>query len=158
MEFLKSLMEDEHKDLFLGMLDSRRRLALDHAACQEIAHTCYSPNIKPLGPVNAQSLESPSSRKEVCPWLSNTVLNDEHPYYLWDIKGKKAVVFMELALGKRPKYTCISHTWGRWRTDKYTALENVPLKIPNNSIFKVGDFARYLLASSSANCGRLCLV
>jgi hypothetical protein len=49
------------------------------------------------------------SRFTVCPWLPEP---SGLPFYLWDVEKDRTV---ETSTLTRPRYTVISHTWGRWR-------------------------------------------
>ena len=59
------------------------------------------------------------------------------PFYLWDRKQRRTVVVHELA--SRPRFICISHTWGRWESGGSIRLEGVPWRLPYNSRFDVRD-------------------
>ncbi|KAH6973135.1 hypothetical protein BKA56DRAFT_620497 [Ilyonectria sp. MPI-CAGE-AT-0026] len=80
---------------------------------------------------------------EPCPWLklretniSNQGTRNNLPYYLWD---KEDGCTVEIAqLDRRPLYAVISHTWGRWRSQKPSVtVDGVPWLVPQNSRFDV---------------------
>ena len=57
------------------------------------------------------------------PWHDPAGANpQEHPYYLWDVSGRKTIRVHDLP--SCPAYTCISHTWGRWRVTTATSLQH----------------------------------
>ena len=70
-----------------------------------------------------------------CAWLGNAKDGIEMPYFLWDIRHMKAVE--SSGIGELVAYTCISHTWGRWRTEQSCNLPGVPWAVPMNSRFDV---------------------
>lgn len=63
------------------------------------------------------------------------------PRYLWDIQ-KRCTVTMA---GSCPPYTCISHTWGRWRSKSPSvAIPGVKWKVPQNTIYDVRELPNIL--------------
>lgn len=46
----------------------------------------------------------------------------EHPYFLWDVINQKTVAVQDLPTC--PAYTCVSHTWGRWRISAAAAVQD----------------------------------
>lgn len=67
----------------------------------------------------------------------------QKPYYLWDVSSQKTVIVHELA--SCPAYTCISHTWGRWRTNSDIFVPGVPWLVPENTLYDVQDLPRQLM-------------
>ena len=64
---------------------------------------------------------------EPCPWLSvgeKTGL----PYFLWDVTHSRTVETSTIR--SVPKYTTISHTWGRWRENDSAIVNGVGWKVP----------------------------
>jgi hypothetical protein len=53
------------------------------------------------------------------------------PFYLWDIMQRRTIVVHELP--SDPKYTCISHTWGRWENGDSVRRDGVDWDIPLNT-------------------------
>lgn len=79
------------------------------------------------------------------PWLpelqrgQGTDLNDL-PLYLWDRELSQTRKTIDIVLEKTPvEYTCISHTWGRWKKETAAHLSGVDWAIPENTIFEVMD-------------------
>ncbi|KAH8686527.1 hypothetical protein BGZ61DRAFT_534058 [Ilyonectria robusta] len=80
---------------------------------------------------------------EPCPWLklretniSNQGTRNNLPYYLWDKEGGCTVETAQL--DRRPLYAVVSHTWGRWRSQKPSVtVDGVPWLVPQNSRFDV---------------------
>ncbi|KAI1448784.1 hypothetical protein F5Y02DRAFT_430623 [Annulohypoxylon stygium] len=93
-----------------------------------------------------------------CPWLdrkdeNSTQLSNKPdplsgwPRYLWHLTDKKVVDMYETP--ERPRYTTISHTWGRWADkDKEGCLVPGGLKyrVPYNEMFEVDEIPGYLEA------------
>lgn len=62
----------------------------------------------------------------------------ERPFYLWDATSRKTVQVDTFEVC--PEYTCISHTWGRWRIkDKAATLPGVDWDVPENTLYDVRD-------------------
>ncbi|KAK8044389.1 hypothetical protein PG993_004413 [Apiospora rasikravindrae] len=59
------------------------------------------------------------------------------PRYLWDTRERKTVLVS--GLGFRPDYTCISHTWGRWRRPSLASVKGVDWLVPENGKYDVRD-------------------
>lgn len=66
----------------------------------------------------------------------------QRPYYLWDVEAGRTVQVADLS--QCPEYTCISHTWGRWRTRTDAAIPGVPWPVPENTRYDVRDVPRQL--------------
>lgn len=139
--------EDPTIEYFLQLLDLRRRTATRYAISQYIAHVTYQQSNSATSaapPISESTWHYPAPLFDVCPWLSTPGLgdnpyagnSDEYPHFLWHIASGRTV---ETALLQRPRpaYTCVSHTWGRWRLDAMTDLQGVPWQLPENSIFGV---------------------
>ena len=68
--------------------------------------------------------------------MAGTSTSESLPYYLWDIEAKQTVEVREL--NEAPEYTCVSHTWGRWKIEnEFHRLEGVSWEIPGNRVFNV---------------------
>lgn len=79
---------------------------------------------------------------EACPWLP-PVSEVSLPYYLWDVKNGKTVESSTLQC--HPKYTAISHTWGRWETGQPVQVKGVDgWKVPQNTRFPVEEIPEIL--------------
>lgn len=82
---------------------------------------------------------------EACPWLEKHEKDSEDlPFYLWDVANEKTVETSRLDLSSYPKYTAISHTWGRWVIGQPVHIEGVPWKVPENAKFQVQDLPKLL--------------
>lgn len=82
---------------------------------------------------------------EACPWLEKHEMDTEDlPFYLWDIANQKTVETSHLDLSSYPKYTAISHTWGRWVTGQPIDVNGVPWRVPQNTKFHVRDLPSLL--------------
>lgn len=127
---------------FYEDLHSIRKQALLYASIQKLAfrHSLYTPSSK------TASDEYQGATLDPCSWISLQTGKDGLPYYLWDIAGKRTVVVTDLS--DIPAYSCISHTWGRWRIrNASTDLQGVPWPVPRNTRFDVEalpeDFAQH---------------
>ena len=88
-------------------------------------------------------LKKLSASLSPCPWLSHSEKFSTMPYFLWDVFEEKTVETSTLEV--RPKYTAISHTWGRWRVDKEDFdLTGAKWPIPKNSCFDVSQLPEIL--------------
>ena len=89
---------------------------------------------------NAHSL---GSTMHPCPWLDLIELRRSLPVYLYDSVEKKTVE--SSALPKLVEYTCVSHTWGRFRQKDAQGNRLPPVRVggvpewpvPTNSLFDV---------------------
>lgn len=84
------------------------------------------------------------------PWLPkvqrghSTDLNDL-PLYLWDRELSRTRKTSDIILEETPvEYTCVSHTWGRWKKETAAHLSGVDWAIPENTIFEVTDLPNIL--------------
>lgn len=84
------------------------------------------------------------------PWLPkvqrghSTDLN-KLPLYLWDRELIRTRKTFDIILEEIPvEYTCISHTWGRWKKETAAHLTGVDWAIPENTIFEVTDLPNIL--------------
>ncbi|KAJ4403413.1 hypothetical protein N0V82_010658 [Gnomoniopsis sp. IMI 355080] len=86
---------------------------------------------------------------ERCPWLGNLenddLVRERYPVFLWDIRRGETVRVDEIA--ELPRYTAISHTWGRWRLDD-VEIKGVPWLVPRNSRFSVESLPQTLRNAS----------
>ncbi|KAI3391114.1 hypothetical protein diail_7937, partial [Diaporthe ilicicola] len=77
----------------------------------------------------------------------------ELPLYLWDREFNRTRKTIEILTEEvTVDYTCISHTWGRWKKSPETVanLAGVDWAIPENTIFDVTDLSN-ILARTPAN-------
>jgi hypothetical protein len=144
-EFMPSslLWKPENGSEALGLIDNSRRRASDFASCQKVAHTFYMSQKETCEHTKPKYEHRPSLMKEVCPWLIREAMTNERPYYLWHVTQRRGVIVHQL--NEAPEYTCISHTWGRWRTDKMLTVEGIPWwRVPENIVFNVTDLPQLL--------------
>ncbi|KAF2122750.1 heterokaryon incompatibility protein-domain-containing protein [Lophiotrema nucula] len=70
-------------------------------------------------------------------------LPEGHPRWLWDVKNFKTVIVEELQVC--PPYTCVSHTWGRWRKSTSVEVEGVSgWEVPENYLYDVRELPQEL--------------
>ena len=130
--------QDVLKDLLFREVDNCRRLAWQARTAQRISwkFTCVSWN---EGLEKSTKLfttfENPLPRTKYCPWLKKDLSRSGFPRYLWHITSKRTVDTQQLP--RRVEYTCISHTWGRWRRKQFAVIPHVPWQVPLNSRFDV---------------------
>ncbi|MCJ1371187.1 hypothetical protein MMC20_002402 [Loxospora ochrophaea] len=144
-EFVESqfLLTSDEIELFLVLLDDRRQKANRYAIIQQAAYRLYQAKHSLQQPESSRNQLRSTRRVEACPWLPENVRAGEQPYYLWHIKGKCTVEVHTLS--GRVDWTCISHTWGRWRTEKFHQISGVPWRVPDNKVFDVGNLPNYFL-------------
>ncbi|CAI6291710.1 unnamed protein product [Periconia digitata] len=115
-----------------SMLRRVREEALLHATAQRFGFQHLPEQRRKGKPV----LGLCSSTLEPCGWLPEFEDPTQMPYYVWDIAMRKTVVVSSLT--HVPRYTCISHTWGRWRVpNTFHRVEGVPWPVPVNTRFDV---------------------
>ena len=91
--------------------------------------------------------EYPQAELNVTPLPENDSDNG-YPYYRWDCEVQRTVVVSDYV--QCPLYTCISHTWGRWRLPSAANEEGVPWLVPENSLYDVRELPRILAKLSHA--------
>jgi hypothetical protein len=144
-EFMPSslLWKPENGSEALGLIDNCWRRASDFAVCQRLVHTFYMSHNEPYKSTNPKYEDRPSLMKDVCPWLIMESMTHERPYYLWHVTQRRTVIVHKLT--EAAEYICISHTWGRWRTDKMLTVEGIPWwRVPENMVFHVTDLPQLL--------------
>ncbi|KAK9437390.1 uncharacterized protein VB005_08378 [Metarhizium brunneum] len=141
-------------------LQATRRWASIAACNQRVAWLSFRDALagsEGLVPSEAQSMRKliPPMQTSlvICPWLGlkdkKAAQKDSEglPHYLWDVKLKRTVDVSSLtAVGQRPRYIAVSHTWGRWRLKEEPAVDvdGVPWKVPLNSKFDVRTMGQTL--------------
>jgi hypothetical protein len=121
-EFVRESWEPYMKNIHLHNLDQVRRKALSQALPQQMSYTFYSKRktsaaIPKLAFHSDQYVSSQS-------WLPPIDRETGMPFYLWDIRNRRTVITTDLP--GEPQYTCISHTWGRWREKSWAKIDGVP--------------------------------
>lgn len=141
-------------------LPATRYWAAIAATNQRIAWSCFE--TLPLDGVT--TFQTATSRKRrpvtnpvrtplsVCPWIPSErspPTRDDFPYYVWDISTQKTVEVSSLP--GLPRYTVISHTWGRWkvRPESLVSIAGVDWLVPENTIFDIQKLPRELTESTS---------
>ncbi|KAK8051732.1 hypothetical protein PG993_003117 [Apiospora rasikravindrae] len=136
-------------------LDSNRRLGYEHALAQKAGFLLLQ-ELRPSSNCFGQDpcgMELPSSY-DICPWLSKGHDDNKNPeqlpLYLWDTAEDRTRSVAELLDNEAPiDYTCISHTWGRWKKKPESRVEvqGVKWKIPENTLFEVTNLPTILRQS-----------
>lgn len=118
-------------------VDECRRLAWQARTAQRISwkFTSVSWNQGVEFSTNCNVFKNPLARMDYCPWLNRDLSRDGFPRYLWNIREKKTVDTVNFP--KRERYTCVSHTWGRWRKKEWAQIPNISWRVPLNTRFDV---------------------
>lgn len=123
----------------LAGLDNNRRSAVGTATVQRLFHAVLYPDAILSEPwPKAPSFDPADFQKDPRPSPR------EAPGYLWDTEAHRTVAVADLP--SCPEYVCISHTWGRWRTEPRTSttVPGVPWAVPENTRFPVRDLPAQL--------------
>lgn len=118
---------------YLFHLQQLRHDAILHAISQRLAYTTLYPD----------RLQCAALYPRIC-WNNTTwhvLRNKQTPTYLWDTIAR-ATLTVPACFSH--EYTCISHTWGRWRLASSATLPGVPWNVPENSLYDVRDLPRLL--------------
>ncbi|KAF2122746.1 hypothetical protein BDV96DRAFT_561309 [Lophiotrema nucula] len=134
---------DEPDDVYMTWPELSRYLrhareeALLHATCQRLGFH-HLPEQPLVAKEDVQDVLS--STLDPCWWLESSKHSEEMPYYLWEVASKRTVIVASLAT--RPLYTCVSHTWGRWRIRNASfVIDGVPWSVPAVTRFDVRTLA-----------------
>lgn len=103
--------------------------AINQATLQRLGYACLYQGYPPLPHDYNHAVKD-----QYIPWLDDQRPKSP-PYYLWDVTGCCTVTVSELP--SVPQYTCISHTWGRWRLNSSDSIPGVPWPVPRNSLYNV---------------------
>lgn len=140
MEFTSDVAGAEPSDDWMESLATARRDAQNYATSQRLAYALFSRSELAEGP---KSFHPPMPLMEdVCPWLINSSDENEYPFSLWDTKYNATIQSADI--NSQIHYSCISHTWGRWRSSKSIRLPNVLWEIPCNTLFNVRNLPLFL--------------
>lgn len=112
-----------------------RQEAVEQAICQRMAWALVEVKQDPVTKPYPQPVRSARI------WFEDVAF-PERPFYLWDSTERRTVV-VDL-LERCPKYTCVSHTWGRWRKDTCADIAGVPWPVPENTLYDVRDLPQWL--------------
>ena len=88
-----------------------------------------------------------------CSWLGRPENVNSYPHYLCNLELKKMATAS--TLDQKPKYTCIGHTWGRWRIGSSIAMFGMPWMVPQS--LWCGATARSTAPSATPFCHWICL-
>lgn len=78
----------------------------------------------------------PSPIRDTKTWFDGVTF-EEKPYYLWD-SFHQCTVQVDM-LPDCPEYTCVSHTWGRWRKSTAAEVPGTLWAIPENELYDVRE-------------------
>lgn len=125
-------------DWLLDDLQSLRQDAVAQAICQRMAFSFVSKGPK-LGLEGV--LLYPEPPRELTRYADGNRPPREKPYYLWDTLLRRTVKFHEIQPSETLEYTCISHTWGRWRKEpwQWVTLPGVPWSVPEITRYEVSQ-------------------
>ena len=119
---------------YLNNLQRIRHMSLLNAIAQRLAYTTIKHDRLQLRSKYPQVFVNSDSRQ-----VSRR--DSGYPYYLWDSVTK---VTFTVPQTFSHEYTCISHTWGRWRLPSFTRVPGVPWDVPQNSLYNVRDLPQML--------------
>lgn len=152
-EFHPSFWEPYQVDLCFIYLQGVRFYAGSHAVAQRVAYTAMGLSHDGLDQATAPYCWP---RLNFNSWFD--IQGNKRPYFLWSIQEKRTIIVADLDCC--PAYTCVSHTWGRWRiphapgVDAEAFVEGVPWLVPRNTLYdvcalpemflKLGDNTDYL--------------
>lgn len=133
-------------DWLLDDLQSLRQDTVAQAICQRMAFSFVSS--APRVGLEAD-LFYPEPPRESARYSDGIRPPREKPYYLWDTRLRCTVKLHEIQECDTLKYTCISHTWGRWRKEpwQWATLPGVPWSVP--------EITRYDVSQLPDELGRL---
>jgi hypothetical protein len=123
---------DEH----LQLLGAIRQECVKKATSQRIGYASY----QAAATIPSRAYHPLGSIINPCQWLSTSNNASSQPFYLWDIHGMHTVETDSLQ--SKVPYTCISHTWGRWKIEPPIHIPGVPWAVPQNSRFDVRTLPR----------------
>ena len=148
---------------FVGFVQGYRERCAQSAALQRVAYSFVrnsmrnvnesfvtldqsSPNADACKRIDLNQTVIPACI-ESCPWLQRRVDPENLPFYLWDTEKRETVETQSLA--GEPQFTCVSHTWGRWRLEEEPELRipGVPWPVPQNSKFDIKSLPDQLNAA-----------
>ena len=129
--------QQPNKLLHFQLSWSYRQSASQHAAAQQLAFSVLCDNAPSLHiGLQSPSLRGPSL--QTCEWLADKYPKLEDPKFLWNIQNGETVCVKTLP--QCPRYTCISHTWGRLRMKADPVrIKGVPWCVPQVEPYKVQD-------------------
>lgn len=149
-EFHLRLWEPYASHNYLKELIYIRNSLAQLASIQRFAYSFSWPDVS-CRPADPELLRYPKLDARTNPWIVNSDFENT-PYYLWDRKLRRTVIFSEIADGDFRDYVCISHTWGRWRVEPPSDISGVPWPVPKNARFDAKDLPQ-ILAEIQLGCG-----
>ena len=160
-KLLLSKNQDEARrvwKIMKGVVRTTRESTLPLASKQRIAFAAWlnmstasssEPNFdgpKRLGRSDPLEL-AVSEVGDTCTWLKEQHVNNIFPHFLWDIQSQRTLdTEAEHIDFSHVKYTCVSHTWGRFRiAGRGASIEGCPWEVPRNTHFSVESLPQTLL-------------
>lgn len=142
-------------------LDTNRRDAYQHALAQKAGTLVLRELVPdPIAEVQQQYIKELPKSYDICPWLPkegrNSMSKEHLPLYLWDTTENRTVPVNELLMDGVPiSYTCVSHTWGRWKKEplSWVRVPGVEWKIAelDETLFDVRELPNILRQTKSAS-------
>ena len=136
----------------LAKLSTIRLRSAQHAVAQRLGwsalrHT-QSNDVATGQMLDLRNAHTLGSTMHPCPWLDLVEARPGLPFYLYDSVEKRTV--LSSALPTLVEYTCVSHTWGRFRLkdEQGNRLPSVRIRgvpewpVPTNSLFDVHTMSR----------------
>lgn len=137
-EFHPRVWEPFESDRCIMHVQYHRQQASWMAICQRFAYSVANPSLSTKGLPYIKPIRTDNQ------WFERVDRDDQNrPYFLWDATLRKTVVVDEL--NHCPEYTCISHTWGRWRIkDQSFQIPGVAWLVPANTLYDVRELPHML--------------
>lgn len=139
-------------DQYLARLQRMRITANSMAVMQKMAHAMLHP--RNPGSDDSRDSNRPLDSSDAYPIVLQNEADDkglstlplERPFFLWDTQDHKTVMVDSLLAGPYgcPDYVCVSHTWGRWRTNTDASVPGVPWPVPENTRYHVSSLPSQL--------------
>lgn len=133
LEFNPRCWEPFLSDSCLSGVHQDRRIITSYAISHRLAYSVVYPS----------ALRVPPRKPYASPVSSNGVWYDgvdfhHRPFYLWDAVARRTVCVGDLPAC--PEYTCVSHTWGRWRKKGEAAeIPGAKWPVPENTLYDVRE-------------------
>ena len=149
-----------------GLVRTTRESTLPLASKQRIAFAALSYHNRTLSvpQVSDSAINKPipdpivlavSEVGDTCSWLKDKDVYHVFPRFLWNIESRRTVdTQAEQTDFSQIEYTCVSHTWGRFRIPgRGVSITGCPWEVPRNTHFCAENLPQMLL--SAWRSGRL---
>lgn len=99
-------------------------------------------------PIPGPTVLAISEVGDTCLWLKDRDVHHIFPRFLWDIESQRTIdTLIEHTDFSQIEYTCVSHTWGRFRiSGRGASITGCPWEVPRNTHFRVESLPHLLLS------------